>query len=177
MLTASIRLRRHTVAIALAAAALLACSDSPLPGTMLGTYSVTGTLGTNSCGAGLGAPSPWTFSAQMSEQGTTIYWSWMDGSPPLSAPFTSGSVTLTTSQSANVDGLPDGGTGPCTMTRTDTLQIDLATGSPPPSFTGTVEYAFGVASGANCSDQLSVYGGMYDVLPCSTSYSVVGTRQ
>ena len=67
------------LAAAVACAFVLACGGSPLPGAMLGTYQVVGQSKANSCG--LGAPNPWSFDAERSpEQGTTIYWSWMDGS-------------------------------------------------------------------------------------------------
>jgi hypothetical protein len=160
------------------AALLLACSDSALPGTMLGTYSVVGTLTANTCGAGLGAPTPWNFSAQMSEDGTSLYWSWMDGSPSVYGVMTSSTeATITGGDSANVDGAGDGGTGPCSMSRVDTLQIELGSGSPPPTFTGSLVYAFSADPGSMCSDQLSASGGMYDTLPCSTTYTLTGSRQ
>jgi hypothetical protein len=143
---------------------------------MLGTYGVTGTLETNTCGPGLGAPSPWSFSAEMSEDGTTLYWSWMDGSPPLYNVVNAQQVTLTATDTANVDGTADGGLGPCTMVRDDTLQITLGSGSPPPAFTGSLTYTFSAASGADCTDQLGVTGGSYDTLPCSLGYTLSGTR-
>jgi hypothetical protein len=143
---------------------------------MLGTYAVTGTLGVNSCGAGLGAPSPWKFSVQMSEDGQKLYWSNLDGSPPISNKLVNGATTITSTQTSNVDGTPDAG-GPCTMTRTDTLQLTLAQGTSPATFSGTLQYAFTIASGADCSDQLSANGGMYDALPCSMSYAIAGSRK
>jgi hypothetical protein len=144
---------------------------------MLGTYAVSANLGPNSCGAGLGAPSPWTFHVQMSEQGKTLYWSTLDGNPPLSSALSADSATLTTTENADVDTAPDGGAGPCTLTRTDTLHVSLASGSPPPKFQGTIEYAFSVQGGSDCSDQLAANGGTYDTLPCSVSYAMTGARQ
>jgi hypothetical protein len=166
------------VVVALLPALLLsACDNNALPGTMLGTYAVTGTLTSNTCGAGLEPPSPWTFSIQMSEENTTLYWSYQDGNPPLSSPLTtSGTATLTSTESGNVDGT-EAGLGPCSMTRADTIHVDLAAGSPPPSFTGILDYAFAVVSGADCSDQLSTNGGTYDALPCTMTYAIRGTRQ
>ena len=61
---------------------LTACASTTLPGTQLGTFKVTGQSTTNTCG--LGAPNPWTFDVQLSQQGSTVFWSWMDGSAPLS---------------------------------------------------------------------------------------------
>jgi len=164
--------------LAPAFAILIACSDNAaLPGTMLGTYSATGTQVTNTCGAGIGAPTPWTFNVQMSEQTGTLYWSWMDGNPPVSTVMSGQQASFTGSETGNVDATPDGGAGPCTMARADSLEVTLATGSPPPSFAGTVTYNFSVVSGADCTDQLSASGGMYDALPCTLSYTVTATHQ
>jgi hypothetical protein len=143
---------------------------------MLGTYSVDAAIATNTCGPGLAAPNPWNFSAQMSEDGTTLYWSWMDGNPPLYGALSAQSVTLTATDTANVDGTADGGLGPCTMVRDDTVQVSLGSGSPPQTFEGSVNYTFSVASGADCEDQLGAMGGTYDTLPCSLSYSFSGAR-
>jgi hypothetical protein len=159
------------------ASVLLNCSDSPLPGTQLGTYRVVATLQTNTCGNGLGAPNPWTFDVQLSQQGSTLYWSWLDGSAPLSSTLSDNAVSLTNSQTSNVDSTADGGAGPCTMQRADTVQVTLGSGSPPASFKGAVRYAFSVSGGADCSDQLSAAGGSYDALPCSVTYSTTATRQ
>jgi len=153
------------------------CADTPLPGTMLGTYRVTASLQANACGTGVAPPNPWNFDVQLSEQGSTLYWSWMDGTPPLSNALDQRSTSLTTTQTANVDGTADGGLGPCTMQRADGVDLTLAAGSPPGSFQASIAYAFSVASGANCADQLSASGGSYDALPCSLSYTATGARQ
>jgi hypothetical protein len=159
------------------ASVLLNCSSNPLPGTQLGTYRVVATLQKNTCGAGLGAPDPWTFDVQLSEQGTTLYWSWLDGNAPLKNTLTGNTVSLTDDRTGNVDSSADGGAGPCTMQRADTVRVTLASGSPPASFQGTIQYAFSASGGADCSDQLSASGGNYDALPCSVSYTTTATRQ
>jgi hypothetical protein len=155
--------------------ALAACSGNPLPGTMLGTYEVVAESQTNTCG--LEAPNPWTFDVQLSEDGTTLYWSFMDGTPPLFSPLTGQSATLTATIQNNVDGTADGGLGPCTMERDDSLPITLGSGSPPPAFTGSIHYNFSVPAGAVCTDQLTASGGQYETLPCSITYSMTASRQ
>jgi hypothetical protein len=155
----------------------MACNGNALPGTSLGTYSVTGDSTTNTCGPGAMAPNPWTFDVQMSEDGSTLYWSWLDGSPFLSAPIdATSSATLTMSQQQNVDGTSQSA-GPCNLERDDTIDVTLATGSPPPTFTGSISYTFSPVAGSDCGDQLSVTGGPYDTLPCTIAYDVTGTRQ
>jgi hypothetical protein len=153
------------------------CNDKPLPGTMYGRYKVTGTTTVDTCGPGLGAPDPWVFDAELSQEGATIFWSWMDGSSPLSGPLLSSThAKITTNVAANVDP-SEAGLGPCTLSRADAIELTLTSGSPPPSFTGTISYAFAPQTGSTCSDQLTSGGGLYAALPCSVSYSVTAARQ
>jgi len=150
---------------------LAACNSTPLPGTQLGTFKVTGQSTANSCG--LGAPNPWTFDVQLSQSGSTVYWSWMDGSAPLSGPVNAQShASIQDSEAGNVDGT-DASLGPCTLDRSDDLELDLEGGS----FTGTVSYSFTPTAGANCSDQLAGSGGTFETLPCTVTYTVTAARQ
>ena len=156
----------------LATAALVApaCDDSG------STYQVTGHLTSNTCG--LGAPDPWTFDVQVSRQGSTLYWTWLDGTAPISGPVNAQSeATLTGSQQDNVDGTVDGGLGPCTLERDDTVALALPAGATPSTFSGTINYAFSVVTGSDCSDQLAASGGQYGALPCAITYSMTGSRQ
>jgi len=160
------------LALSLGLAALVAACT--LPGSTLGTYDVRGSLGTDTCGA---APNPWTFSVMLSQEGQTLYWSWMDASPILSGPLTSAEhATLTGYQIHNVDSTATA-MGPCDLERSDDLEVTLGGGSPPASFGGTITYSFSQQVGANCSDQLAASGGMYDTLPCTVSYTMAGTRR
>jgi hypothetical protein len=168
--------RLPSLALALAVAFVLAvpvaaCNATPLPGTQLGTFKVTGQSTTNSCG--IGAPNPWTFDVQLSQSGSTVYWSWMDGSAPLSGPVNAAShASIEDSLAGNVDGT-EASLGPCTLDRSDDLELDLASGS----FTGTISYSYTAASGANCTDQLTGSGGTFDTLPCTVTYSVTAAKQ
>lgn len=171
------RWRASVLAVALLFAPMLS-SCGNLPGTTLGTYAVRGTLDGNTCGLGIGAPNPWQFDVLLSETGTTLYWSWQDGSPLLSGPVTGGvQATLTSSEVENVDTLDGGTMGPCDLERHDSLALTLVQGTPPPAFGGTVSYSFSVQEGATCTDQLSKAGGMYAELPCSVSYTVTATHE
>jgi hypothetical protein len=152
------------------------CRDTALPGNLLGTYKVVAQSQSNSCG--LAAPDPWTFDVQLSENGSTLYLSFMDGSPPLSSAIsTLAQATMTANQVANVDTEADGGAGPCLMSRTDNVGVTLTGGSPPSSFTGTIQYAFSAANGTDCTDQLKSSGGQYGTLPCTVAYAMSASRQ
>jgi hypothetical protein len=167
-------------ACGLAALATSCAPTSSLPGTSLGTYNVTGTLGTNTCGSGLGAPNPWSFTVQMSEDGTTLYWE-QSGDDQLSSPMSSATqVSITSVETANVDGT-DAGEGPCDMTSTTAIDLSLAPGATPATFSGTIVYTFaastGVSTTTDCTDQLSASGGMYDTLPCTVNYAISAAHQ
>jgi hypothetical protein len=155
-------------------------APATLPGTSLGTYNVTGMLGINTCGAGLGAPSPWTFTTQMSEDGTTLYWETSEGTELSGTMASATEVSISSILTANVD-TTEAGAGPCDLQNTTVLDLALAAGASPSSFTGTITYTFaaatGVSSSVNCTDQLSASGGPYDTLPCTASYSLAGTQQ
>lgn len=159
-----------------AAACLLsfACSDSPMPGRVLGVYTVSGQAKSNTCG--LGAPDPWKFTVQLSMSGSTLYWSWLDGSPLLSGPASSsGAATIKNTQQVNADST-DAGLGPCTLVRDDDLEITLGSGATPASFAGTIGYQYAPASGSTCTDALSASGGSFSTLPCAIAYDVTATR-
>jgi hypothetical protein len=101
------------------AAFAISCEpSSTLPGTALGTYNVTGTLGANTCGTGLDAPSPWTFTAQMSEDGTTFYWEPSGGTEMSSTMSSTTQVDISTTVTANVDATDAGVEGPCDLQST-----------------------------------------------------------
>ena len=155
--------------------ALPACGNTSMPGTQLGTFQVVAQTQTNTCG--LSAPDPWTFDVQLSEDGSTLYWSFMDGSPYLTGVVAGTSTTILASEQVNVDGTADGGLGPCTMERDDTLQVDLASATAPSTFTGSIGYAFSATAGSNCSDQLTSSAGQYMTLPCTIAYTVTATKQ
>jgi hypothetical protein len=152
----------------------LSCSDSPLPGSVLGTYQVTGQPQANSCG--LGAPDPWSFQVMLSEQGSTLYWSWMDGTPMLQGALSAAQATLTENDTTNADPT-DAGLGPCNLQRALSVQVALGAGSPPPTFSGTIGYAFSVPAGSDCTDQLTSSGGTFDALPCTMTYSLSAAHQ
>ena len=154
---------------------VLACcgaSDS-LPGTSLGTYSVKGSVSTNTCGASLGATDPYEFDALLSKDGTTLYWKYSDQSSYVSGTLDSSnnSTIAVTTQAATDD------SGTCIMSRTDTLVITLNSGTSPSAFTGTLSYAFSVANSSDCSSQLSASGGSYQTLPCTVTYALTATKK
>jgi hypothetical protein len=153
-------------------------TQNPLPGTSLGTYNVTGTLGTNTCGSGLGAPTPWDFTVQLSEDSTTtpttFYWLSQDGTQLSNTMTSATSVSITSSVTTNPDAVAAGvdagaatgamdpggmmGTatpvptvGACDLEQNTTLALTLAAGATPASFSGTITYTFETATGVSAT--------------------------
>ncbi len=155
-------------------AAQAGCSAAAMPGQTLGTYKVVGQSQTNTCG--LSAPNPWTFDIELSQQQSTLYWNWLDGSALQTGTLTNGAATITDSAEVNADST-DAGLGPCNLNTTQSIQLTFGSGSPPGSFTSTLSYTYAPASGATCTDVLATSGGMYNQLPCTVTYTATATRQ
>lgn len=152
--------------------ALAACADQPIPGTMLGTFVVTGTPTVNTCGAGLSAPETWTFRVQLAKDGEQLRVGWLDGKPATAGQLDArGESTITVSQVATVDT-----TGACDMRRVDTFRVRLGEGEAPESFSGALTYDFSAEPGSDCVAQLSSAGGTYAALPCQVRYDVEAVR-
>ncbi len=157
--------------LGLVACALAACLAHE-PGTSLGTYAVTGTLKTQTCGAGLQPDDPWKFAVRLSKSGTTLFWL-QDASPALSGTLDpSGNATISTSEIYDLSE-PDAGISYCAVIRSDTFKASLGTAADPSSFTGSIAYHYELDQGSSCGGLLA---GQYDSLPCDVSYDVSGSR-
>jgi hypothetical protein len=171
-----------TAAVFGAGAAIAAgcMNTAALPGTALGTFSVVGTLGTNTCGSGVGAASPWDFDADLSLDGTTVYLEQTGTTEELTGTLSGTTTTVTMTTTSNVDET-DAGLGPCNLTQGASLALTFDSATAPTKLTGTAVYTFSaatdVATGTDCTDQLSSNGGAYDTLPCTINYTLTGTKQ
>ncbi len=159
---------------AVVSAGLVACAgtrDAREPGEKLGTFHVTGKLVATSCGKAL---DPWRFDVRLSREGSTLYW--IQGALPIAGKLDAQSrVRLDARAEAVVEKKdPRRGIEGCTMRRIDALDATL-TGEPPTGFEASLVYRFEMASG-DCSTQLSMAGGEYDVLPCTMTYALSAER-
>ena len=143
------------------------------PGTSLGTYAVTGTLKTQSCGASMQTQieDPWAFDVRLSRSGSILFWL-QAAAPALSGVVDpSGNVTITTTQTYD---LRRGDAGPyCGVVRTDTFKAALGTAADPTDFTGTITYHYALADGAVCGGLLA---GQFDAVPCDVAYDLKAKR-
>ena len=133
------------------------------PGTVLGTYAVTGTLATSTC-TGLGDPqNPWDFNVRLSKSGETLFWL-QDSSPALSGTLDpQGNATLHTTEDIALQDA-DGGVY-CSVVRTDTFTAALGTAPVPSTFKGGLTYHYDVDPNAACPML---------ALPCDVSYALGG---
>jgi hypothetical protein len=94
-------------ALLLVATSLVGCEDSSsLPGTSLGSFSVSGAITANTCGSALGASDPWTFDTKMSRDGSTLYWQPVGAATPRSGLL---DTTNKASMTVTTTGQPDAG--------------------------------------------------------------------
>ena len=144
------------------------------PGTPLGTYAVTGTLKTQTCGASMQAQiiDPWKFDVRLTRSGSVLFWL-QAAAPALSGIVDpSGNVTITTTQTYDLDS-SDASARFCSVDRTDTFVAALGSAADPTDFTGTITYHYEIAEGATCTGELS---GQFDVVPCDVSYDLTAKR-
>ncbi len=166
---------------ALAGATSAGCTNTAaLPGTSWGTFTVVGTLGTNTCGSGVGPANPWDFDAELSLDSTTVYLEESGTTSELTGTLSGTAATLTMASTSNVDAT-DAGEGACNLTQSASLALTFDAATSPTSFTGTAVYTFtaatDVSAATDCTDQLTSSGGDYDTLPCTINYTLTGTKE
>lgn len=147
--------------------------DPHQPGDALGSFSVTGKLGDDTCGAeSLSAPATWSFQVKLSREGSTLYW--LNGREAIVGDIDKrGSFGFQT----HID-LPlaekHGAAKGCTMVRSDSASGAL-TGSES-SFTGKLSYAYAATADSDCSEFVTGTSGLPVGLPCSMTYALSGAR-
>lgn len=152
-----------------------ACGNkTSMPGTSLGTFSIVGTTSSNTCGEGLDAPSSWDFDVQLSRDDSVMYWQ-QDGTTVSGSVDSASVATISDSVTSQIVEADAGVVG-CSMTRVDTIVIELGTDSLPTSISGKLSFKFSANAGSDCTSQLAAQGGVYDVIPCTIEYSFTGSR-
>jgi hypothetical protein len=169
------RSRNRRSARLAAAIALAACTDTSMPGTQLGTFKISATPTSNTCGAAMASPGTWSFDVELSRDGDILYWRQNDKlvSGPIGADRTAKIETALTSVVVAPD---DAGTVGCLMTRADTVTVTLPSDADVTSVSGTISFAVSIVPGSDCASQLVAYGGTYDAIPCTTDLSYTAAR-
>lgn len=174
--------RARFVFVCLVAAAASGCVQQPQealddqdphsPGELIGTFSVTGQLGDDSCGAdSLNAPAKWDFEVKLSREGDTLYW--LNGREAIVGDIDrKGAFSFKTHLDLPMSD-QHGAVKGCTMVRTDSASGSLSSDD---SFTGTLTYAYDAKSGSDCSGLPLGADGLPLTVPCSLSYRLSGSR-
>jgi len=142
-------------------------------GDPMGTYTITGTLMTQTCGGDTPAENPWTFDIRLTRNGNRIYWL-QPAAPSLSGIIdTGGNVVFTTSEIFDLADPNDAGKGNyCGVVRNDTFTAALGTATEPSTFFGTLTYHYDLDEGATCSP---TQDGL-DTVPCDVTYVLAAQR-
>lgn len=174
-------MRSFLVAFALSAALGCTGTDRLAPGEPIGTFHVTSTLTSTTCGP---VPNPWEFDIRLRFADTTLYW--VQGGAPVSGTVSASRVELRAKDVVTVRP-PDqrSRSNGCAIQREDVVSMTLARADQTPAsnlaeteaFTGTLRYTFQPTETSDCMDQLSHAGGDFENLPCDVIYEIAGSKK
>jgi hypothetical protein len=173
LLQYSTAMRKATALLALAlGCANLADHDGRVPGTELGTFHATASLGASTCGSGaLGSADTWEFDVKLSREGSRLFW--LNGAAPVEGNIAADGRTFGFETSVMVEVAPAQGRQPgCTVERADSAAGTLAVADDRvDGFDGKIEYAYSAANDSDCTGLIGVSGG-FATLPCSLGYGM-----
>ncbi|HYQ30853.1 MAG TPA: hypothetical protein VER04_26655 [Polyangiaceae bacterium] len=143
------------------------------PGDALGSYSVTGKLSDDSCGAdSLNAPTRWTFDVKLSKLGDTLYW--LNGREAIVGDIdSSGSFAFTTHVDVTLSEQRGAAKG-CTLVRSDSASGKLTDSND--TLSGKLSYAYSARADSECDAYAIGTDGLPLALPCKLTYSLDGAR-
>lgn len=150
--------------------------DAKIPGDLLGTYAVEGTLLDSSCGEGaLGATDPWNFDVKLSRFHEDIYW--INGRAVISGGIEPDGVTFSFSTRVEGEVVPPGRGQPgCVLSRSDRADGELSSKTlDVESFEARLTFAFSAGEGSECEEWVGSPG-FVAALPCSMTYDLTGLR-
>jgi hypothetical protein len=144
--------------------------DAKVPGDLLGTYAVAGTLTESTCGEGaLGSSDSWDFDVKLSRFHEDIYW--INGREVISGGIAPDGVTFSFSTRVEGEVMPA-----CVLSRADSARGTLSSESlDVESFDATLTFAFSPVEDSDCTEWVGSPEGV-ETLPCSISYDLAGTR-
>lgn len=155
--------------------------DAKVPGTPLGTFSVTGRLEEDACGADLlGVADPWRFEVKLSRLAEDLYW--LNGREALVGELDSKrgtfefavrvDVPLSSFEERSRDKRS------CIISRYDRAggTFDTKDVLEAEGFVGFLDFEYRVKPGTECFELIGVPGGFYD-LPCNLRYALSAERR
>lgn len=150
--------------------------DAKVPGDLLGTYAVEGTLTESNCGEGLGAPNDWKFDVKLSRFHDDLYW--LNGHEVIPGSIEPDGVSFAFDTRVEAEALPAGrGHDACVLSRADRADGTLSSDDlDVESFEATLSFEYSPTEGSDCEALIGAEGGLAG-LPCSLSYDLSGTRR
>jgi hypothetical protein len=148
--------------------------DAKTPGTLLGTYALSGPITRDSCGADLlGAPDPWTFQVKLSRFENDLYW--LNGREAIVGDIAANGSSFHFSTRVDVTISPAGrGNSGCVVSRYDTADGVLALeGEDVTAVATKLTFEYTPKNNSECLEIIGSPGGV-QALPCSLSYSLSG---
>jgi hypothetical protein len=150
--------------------------DAKIPGDLLGTYSVEGTLTESNCGEGLGSPSDWKFDVKLSRFHDDLYW--LNGHEVIPGSIDPDGTSFAFDTRVEAQATPEGrGHDACVLNRADRARGTLSSDDlDVESFEATLSFTYTPTEGSDCETLIGTEGGL-DALPCSLSYDLSGKRR
>ena len=151
--------------------------DAKIPGELLGTYEVDGTLSESNCGEGaLGSTDEWSFDVKLSRFHEDLYW--LNGREVIPGSIAPDGVSFTFT--TRVEGeVPPAGRGrpACILSRADQARGRLSSKDlDVESFEATLTFTYSAVEGSNCDAWTGSPEGVA-ALPCAMTYELSGVRQ
>jgi hypothetical protein len=151
--------------------------DAKIPGELLGTYDVSGTLEETSCGDGaLGSTDEWDFDVKLSRFHEDIYW--INGREVISGGIESDGVSFSFVTRVEGEIIPAGRGRPgCILRRADRADGRLSSETlDVESFEATLTFAYSAVEGTDCAEWIGTPEAV-SALPCEMTYDLAGQRK
>jgi hypothetical protein len=174
--------RVRTAVVLCVASALSGClnfgklDDAKIPGELLGTYEVDGTLTTSTCGTGaLGSSDHWGFDVKLSRFHEDLYW--VNGREVIPGSIAPDGVSFTFTTRVEGEVVPAGrGRAACILSRADSATGRLSSKTlEVETFDASLTFGYSAVEGSNCETWIGSPEGVA-ALPCSIAYALTGTR-
>jgi hypothetical protein len=153
-------------------------SDAHHPGEPLGTFHVTATLTSSTCGEGaLGSADAWAFDVKLSRGDGKLLW---DNGRELVGGSVSEQGAFALTSGTEMDMRTDGaskGLAPCSIARRDEASGTLdGTDDDVTGFHGALSYAYAPTPSSSCADLTTAPTLTFAQLPCAITYAMTATR-
>ena len=157
--------------------------DAKQPGTALGTFHVTATQASNTCGdKALGAPATWEFDIKLSRDTGTLYWN--NGATQIQGTLSDDTQAFAVTGQVEEDMRSNGGSAgsACAVDRTDRATGSLiGKNTDISSATGQLTFSFDPKAGSMCDDLVATTAEspknvVFAALPCSMTYTFQAPR-